>query len=202
MIQLAVLNRKILSQTLAIHQKSSVQAYEFVEIFCGKAWVSRVMRCSGHTTAQMDILMSDADQLSSPQNPMDLLTPQAINDAYNKGTTAEKRDILNRYLADKTFSWKSQKTNLKDAHGFLSKAHKFRADIAAEDKAAMREGNRVLQEALEAAEDLMNAAEHSEDGHQQLLQWNTHLSATVKAYQELLFEVLLKAKPDQESNPK
>ena len=74
-IQLAVLNRKILSQTLAIHQKSSVQAYEFVEIFCGKAWVSRVMRCSGHTTAQMDILMSDADQLSSPQNPMDLLTP-------------------------------------------------------------------------------------------------------------------------------
>ena len=33
---------------------------------------------------------------------------QAVNDAYDKGTTAEKRDILNRYLADKTFSWKSQ----------------------------------------------------------------------------------------------
>lgn len=253
---------------------------------------------------------------------------QAINDAYDKGTTAEKRDILNRYLADKTFSWKSQmsqatslnhvskesrsrewltkkqiaaaegmtledpelqvilsglpershenpalaemgvkqykrqtqkemsddehhesttftqevagvekgkkamaaagdsatshpqaqggrlrvnwtnavkaackpmKTNLKDARGLLSKAHKYRNDIAVEDKAAMREGNRVLQEALEAAEDLMNAAEYSEEGHQQILAYNTQMSATVSAYQELLFKVLPKAKPENES---
>ena len=254
---------------------------------------------------------------------------QAINDAYDKGTTAEKREILNKYLADKTFSWKSQmsqatslnhvtkdsrsrewltkkqiaaaegmtledpelqvildglpershenqklaemgvkqykrqtqkelsddehhesttfsqevagvqkgtknvvaaagdsaaskpqgvggglrvnwtnavkaackpmKTNLKEARGLLSKAYKFRADMGADDKPAMREGNRILQEALEAAEDLMNAAEYSEDGHRQLLQFSTDLSATVTAYQDLLFKVLPKAKPDAES---
>lgn len=51
-----------------------VKAYDFIEVFCGQAWVSRVMRGSGRNTAQMDILMSTERQLSSAQNPMDLRT--------------------------------------------------------------------------------------------------------------------------------
>ena len=51
-----------------------LQAYSFVEIFCGHAWVSRVMRSKGHPTAQMDILLTKEKFRSSPQNPMNLLT--------------------------------------------------------------------------------------------------------------------------------
>ena len=52
----------------------ALQAYSLVEIFCGHAWVSRVMRCKGHATAQMDILLTKETFRSSPPNPMDLLT--------------------------------------------------------------------------------------------------------------------------------
>ena len=51
-----------------------MKAYDFIEVFCGHAWVSRVMRGAGRNTAQMDILMSTKSQLSSAQNPMDLRT--------------------------------------------------------------------------------------------------------------------------------
>lgn len=50
------------------------QAFTFVELFCGTAWVSRVMRSSGKPTAQLDILLTETVYKSSPQNPMDLLS--------------------------------------------------------------------------------------------------------------------------------
>lgn len=48
------------------------QAYTFVELFAGAAWVSRCMRTGGHRTASMDILMGQAEQ--GKQNYFDLLT--------------------------------------------------------------------------------------------------------------------------------
>ncbi|CAK9008773.1 unnamed protein product [Durusdinium trenchii] len=50
------------------------EAYSFIEIFSGKGWASRVMRTSGFTTAQMDILLTVPEMKSSVQNYMDLLT--------------------------------------------------------------------------------------------------------------------------------
>lgn len=51
-----------------------LQAYSFTEIFCGTAWVSRVMRADGRYTAQMDILLTEPEMKQSAQNPMNLLT--------------------------------------------------------------------------------------------------------------------------------
>mmetsp|Transcript_45325 Transcript_45325/g.98649 ORF Transcript_45325/g.98649 Transcript_45325/m.98649 type:complete len:227 (+) Transcript_45325:158-838(+) len=52
------------------------EAYEFVEIFAGEAWVSRVMRSSGRRTASLDIMFGDP--LPGKQNVMDLTTPSGF----------------------------------------------------------------------------------------------------------------------------
>lgn len=49
------------------------EAYGFLEIFCGQAWVSRVMRAAGYPTANFDILMGHATP-EGKQNCYDLLS--------------------------------------------------------------------------------------------------------------------------------
>ena len=49
------------------------QAYSFIELFCGEAWVSKVMRAGGHCTASLDIRLGEA--LPGKQNAYDLLDP-------------------------------------------------------------------------------------------------------------------------------
>ena len=48
------------------------QAYSFVELFCGEAWVSKVMRAGGHCTASLDIRLGEA--CPGKQNAYDLLS--------------------------------------------------------------------------------------------------------------------------------
>lgn len=48
------------------------QAYSFIELFCGEAWVSKVMRAGGHCTASLDIRLGEA--LPGKQNAYDLLS--------------------------------------------------------------------------------------------------------------------------------
>lgn len=48
------------------------EAYSFVELFAGEAWVSRVMRAGGHPTASLDINIGAP--LPNKQNAYDLLT--------------------------------------------------------------------------------------------------------------------------------
>lgn len=49
-----------------------LEAYTFVELFCGEGWVSRVMRTSGCCTASLDIRLGIARD--GKQNPFDLTT--------------------------------------------------------------------------------------------------------------------------------
>ena len=58
------------------HNAPGCQAYQFVEIFAGQAWVSRVMRSSGKSTASLDIIFGDP--LPGKQNVMDLTTPSGF----------------------------------------------------------------------------------------------------------------------------
>ncbi len=48
------------------------QAYTFIELFAGAAWVSRCMRTGGHRTVSLDILMGHGEQ--GKQNYFDILT--------------------------------------------------------------------------------------------------------------------------------
>lgn len=49
-----------------------LEAYTFVELFCGEGWVSRIMRTSGCCTASLDIRLATARE--GKQNPFDLTT--------------------------------------------------------------------------------------------------------------------------------
>ena len=49
------------------------KAYSFVELFCGDAWVSRVMRSGGYRTASLDIRLGGSTWAQrKKQNPFDL----------------------------------------------------------------------------------------------------------------------------------
>lgn len=59
-----------------MHGLSVCQCYDYVEIFCGKGWVKRVMGSAGQRTASFDILLGDPEP--GKQDVMDLTTPSGF----------------------------------------------------------------------------------------------------------------------------
>ncbi|CAL1159177.1 unnamed protein product [Cladocopium goreaui] len=50
------------------------ESYDFAELFCGQAWVSRCMRTAGHRTAMLDISLGRPNDDLKKQDAMDLLS--------------------------------------------------------------------------------------------------------------------------------
>lgn len=50
----------------------ALQTYTVLELFCGTAWVSRMLKLAGHSVASFDILLGDP--LPGKQDAMNLLS--------------------------------------------------------------------------------------------------------------------------------
>ena len=53
-------------------RQALAEAYTFMELYAGEAWVSHCMRAGGHPTASLDILFGSAE--NGKQNCFDLLS--------------------------------------------------------------------------------------------------------------------------------
>lgn len=57
-----------------LSKSAPAQSYDFAELFCGQAWVSRCMRTAGHRTAMLDISLGRPNDDLKKQDAMDLLS--------------------------------------------------------------------------------------------------------------------------------
>lgn len=67
------------------------EAYTFVELFCGDAWVSRVMRASGHPTASLDIRLQNPKE--GKQNAFDMLSDAGFSFLWVNFTRTFKKQV-------------------------------------------------------------------------------------------------------------
>jgi hypothetical protein len=91
---------------------------------------------------------------------------------------------------------KNMSAGLKDAMHAMSLSQKYRSSIETVcDKGALKDGQKILQESIEASEDIMAATTDTEGDHERLKESLQALLQTTMAFKDLLYHVAPKAKP-------
>eukprot|EP00435_Cladocopium_sp_Y103_P055409 s2754_g18.t1 len=91
--------------------------------------------------------------------------------------------------------------SLKEACGLIASSQKHRSGIEnASDKVALREGQRILQEAVEAIEDIQAASQDTQEDHKRLLETSQQLTESIGCFRDLLHHVAPKSKPVEKDN--
>ena len=86
--------------------------------------------------------------------------------------------------------------SLKDAVAQIALAQKHRSSTeSGNEKASLKDGQKILQESIEATEDILDATPDTELGHERLKDCLQALLRTTMAFKDLLYHVAPKAKP-------
>ena len=103
--------------------------------------------------------------------------------------------VINWNTANKGIK-KNISAGLKDAMQAMSVSQKFRSSIeTSSDKVALKDGQKILQESIEATEDIVEATLDTEIDHLRLKESLQALLKTTMAFRDLLYHVAPKAKP-------
>jgi len=120
--------------------------------------------------------------------------------ASNSGAAGPSTNAAGGLQVNWTTALKGVKKNitggLKEAMNVMSSAQKHRSSIeSASDKMSLKDAQKILQECIEATEDIVAASADTELDHERLKDCLQALLRTTMAFKDVLYHVAPKAKP-------
>lgn len=94
---------------------------------------------------------------------------------------------------------KNCRTALREAMALQTLAAKHRMSVASEDRNALRDGLKLLQEAIESCEDIMAATSPCEVDRDRLQLAINNMKATTACFKDLLYHVAPRSKPAEKA---